>query len=340
MPVRPRLSVLVVTFESAAVLPALLAALQRELVAGDELVVVDNGSRDRSAELARAAGAHVVVNDANTGFAAACNVGAAQATGDVLLLLNPDAVPEPGFRAAIVAPGLEGWDLWMGLVLDGDVVNTSGGIVHFTGLAWAGEAGRPAPPPGAGGQRAVGFASGACLALPRKAWVALGGFSPDFFMYHEDVDLSLRMRLRGGRVGVEPAARVHHDYAFAKGPAKWRALERNRWATIVRCYPVPLLAAVAPALVVLELALWPAALAGGWAGEKARASADVLGALPRLVAERREIQATRTVSIARFADGLTADLSSPYLGALGRSRALRLALSAYWWAVRALVRSR
>jgi GT2 family glycosyltransferase len=170
--------------------------------------------------------------------------------------------------------------------------------------------------------------------------VALGGFSPDFFMYHEDVDLSLRMRLRGGRVGVDPAARVHHDYAFAKGPAKWRALERNRWATIVRCYPGPLLAAVAPALLVLELALWPAALAGGWGGEKARASVDVLGALPRLLRERRAIQATRTVSAARFADGLTADLSSPYLGALGRSRVLRLALRAYWWGVRALLRGR
>jgi len=339
-PAPPRLSVAVVTFESAAVLPALLDALRRELRAGDELVVVDNASRDDSAALARAAGARVIANPVNLGFATACNQAAAAATGDVLVLLNPDAVPEPGFRDAIVRPGLEGWDLWMGLVLDGDVVNTSGGVVHFTGLAWAGEAGRPAPPPGSGGQRAVGFASGACLALPRRAWTALGGFSPAFFMYHEDVDLSLRMRLRGGRVGVEPAARVHHDYAFAKGPAKWRALERNRWATILRCYPTALLLALAPALLVLEVALWPAALAGGWGREKALASADVARALPRLLRERREIQATRRVSAARFADGLTAELSSPYLGALGRSRPLSLALRAYWWAVRALLRRR
>ena len=41
-------------------------------------------------------------------------------------------------------------------------------------------------------------------------------------MYHEDVDLSLRLRLAGGRVGVEPAAVVDHDYEFAKGPEKWR----------------------------------------------------------------------------------------------------------------------
>ena len=70
-----------------------------------------------------------------------------------------------------------------------------------------------------------------------REWERAGGFAEEFFMYHEDVDLSLRLRLAGGRLGVEPAAVVDHDYEFAKGPAKWRLLERNRWATIVRCYP-------------------------------------------------------------------------------------------------------
>ncbi len=333
MPVRPRLSVLVVTHESATALAALAGALARELRDGDELVVVDNASRDGSADIAARAGARVLRNARNAGFAAACDQAAAAATGDLLLLLNPDSVPEPGFRDAIERPWGGGWAAWMGLVLDGDVVNTSGGVVHFTGIAWAGEAGTPAP--AAPAPREVGFLSGACLAIPRTTWEEVGGLSPAFFMYHEDVDLSLRLRLRGGRLGVEPAARVDHDYAFAKGAAKWRLLERNRWATILRTYPGPLLAIAAPALLALELALWPAALAGGWGRARALAAADVIAALPRLARERRAIQATRRVPAADFAAGLTAELSSPYLGALGRSRLLGAGLRGYWALARA-----
>jgi len=322
-------SIVVVTYESAPALAALLPALGREMADGDELIVVDNASTDGSARAARAAGAHVIENAANAGFAAACNQGAAAATGDLLVFLNPDSVPEPGFRAAIAEPLGGGFDAWMGLVLDGDRINTSGGIVHFTAIAWAGQAGEPAAA-APREPREVGFLSGACLAIPTAAWRSLGGFEPAFFMYHEDVDLSLRLRLRGGRLGVAPAARVDHDYAFAKGATKWRLLERNRWATLLRTYPTALLAALAPALLALELALWPAALAGGWARAKALATLDVIRALPRLLAQRRAIQATRRVSARAFAAGLTADLSSPYLGAAGRSRALRAALGAYW----------
>ena len=77
-----------------------------------------------------------------------------------------------------------------------------------------------------------------------------------FFLYQEDVDLSLRLRLAGGTIGIEPAARVDHDYEFAKGPAKWRYLERNRWAMILRTYPLALLLLLTPALLATEIALF------------------------------------------------------------------------------------
>lgn len=272
-----RLAVVIVAFHSAGALGRTLPALTAELEADDELVVVDNAPGDGVEAVVRehVPRARVIANDRNVGFAAGANQGVDATTAELVVVLNPDAVPMAGFREGIVRPveRAYGWDAWMALVTceEGRVVNTNGGVVHFTGLAWAGEAGRPVPgtlhlP------RDVGFASGACLAMPREAWDRHGGFAEEFFTYHEDVDLSLRVRLAGGRVGAEPAARVDHSYEFAKGAAKWRRLEANRWATVLRTYPTPLLVAIAPALVATELAILAAALAGGWAPAKDRKS--------------------------------------------------------------------
>jgi GT2 family glycosyltransferase len=227
----------------------------------------------------------------------------------------------------------------MGLVTAGGgrTVNTSGGAIHFTGIAWADESGEPAE--NVSKPREVPFASGACMAVPRAVWHAQGGFSPHFFMYHEDVDFSLRLRLGGGRIGLEPAARVDHDYEFHKRPAKWRMLERNRWATIIRTYPGALLALLTPALLATELALLAISAAGGWAPQKARAYADTVRALPRLLRERREIQSMRHTSAAQFAEVFTPRLSSTYLGRAASSRTLNAMLWLYWAVVRALLRA-
>jgi GT2 family glycosyltransferase len=336
---RTRLSVVVVTFDSGEALERSLPPLLAQLREGDELVVVDNASADDTIARVRrlAPRARLLAQERNRGFAAGCNTGAAAATGDLLVFLNPDAVVADGFADAIRQPVDRGWDAWMGVVTAGDVLNTTGGVVHFTGIAWSGQVGEPAAAaPVAQGE--VAFASGACLAVPRERWRELGGFASEFFMYCEDVDLSLRAWLWGGRVGVEPAARVDHDYAFAKGGYKWRLLERNRAAVVIRNYPGSLLAVLAPALLATELALLVVATASGWGRPKLRADADTLLSLPRLWRERREIQARRTIGTREFARLLTPELSSPDLGPVARNPLLRAALRVYWRVALSVIR--
>ena len=235
---RPTLSLLIVAYDSRDDLTKTLPALLPELGDGDELIVVDNKPGDGSLEVLRemAPEAKVVRPGRNTGFAGGCNAGAEGAGGDLLVILNPDAVPQPGFGEAIRRPWLEGWDwgAWQALVADGDGsrINSAGNPIHFTGIVWAGGHGRPladAPPAGE-----VPAASGACLAIPIARWREVGGFPAEFFMYHEDVDISVRLRSAGHAVGIEPAAVVAHDYEFAAGEDKWRWLERNRLANYLR----------------------------------------------------------------------------------------------------------
>jgi GT2 family glycosyltransferase len=336
-------SVVTVTYNCRDEIERTLAALCPQLRPDDELIVVDNGSTDGTvaAVLAAAPTAVVIESGANIGFAAACNAGAAAAGGELLVLLNPDAAPAPGWREGIGLPCADGrgWGAWMALVTaqDGAVINTRGGVVHFTGIAWAGGAGEPRAEVQPG---PVGFASGACFAIPLARWRELGGFPPDFFLYQEDVDLSLRLRLAGEVVGIEPAAVVDHEYEFEKGPQKWLRLERNRWAVIIRDFPGLLLVLIAPALLATELALVPVSIAGGWLRQKLAAWAGTIGDLPRLLRERRSIQAQRTISAGEFARGLVAELDSPFLGAVGRSTPIRAGLRAYWALVLTLLRAR
>lgn len=335
----PSLAVVIVSYNSAEALAVTLPALKSEMGEGDEVLVVDNSSQDESVlltgELMPAA--RVVASGGNLGFAAGCNLGAAEATAGLVCFLNPDAVPQPGWREAIVAPALrpegERPDAWQALVTSdgGKTINSAGGVLHYTGIAWA----------GTGPVEQLGFLSGACLVMDRERFLAIGGFAEDYFLYHEDVDLSMRILLEGGRIEVAGDAVVDHDYDFDKGQAKWRYLERNRWATIVRTYPGLLILLVSPVLLVAELAIWLAAIRGGWAKQKLLASLDFWRRLPRWLRQRRVIAGRRSpdMSTRLFTDGMVAKLDSPYLGGPAASRPVSFLLSAYWRLVRALLPS-
>jgi GT2 family glycosyltransferase len=329
-------TVVIVAYNSLPELRRSVPALLNELQPQDELIVVDNASSDGLAdEIAKLApDARVLLLGQNVGFAGGVNAGAAEARGDLLVLLNPDAVVETGWAEEIRRPWGGCFAAWMGLVLlaGGERINSSGGVLHFAGFGWAGQVDRPssAAPSSA---REVGFLSGACLAIPRELWRQLGGFAEHFFMYCEDVDLSLRVRLLGGKLAVVPGARVDHDYGFLKGEDKWRLLERNRWATVLRTYPGPLFVLVLPALLVTELAVWVVAARGGWVGAKARATVGVLRELPAILRERRAIQASRRIGSSTFAASLTDTLSSPFFGRIGGLPGLQLAMRIYWRSV-------
>jgi N-acetylglucosaminyl-diphospho-decaprenol L-rhamnosyltransferase len=327
------LAVILVAHQSAAHLPVTLAALQPQLREGDELLIVDNASSDSPG------GGPVLRLEENVGFAGGCNAGAAATSAPLLFFLNPDAVPASGCLNALraAADAHADWGAWQALVtLPGrEEVNTRGGEIHWLGVGWSGGFGGRAAD--ARGDGVVGFASGAALVVRREAWNAAGGFDGSYFMYGEDLDLSLRLRLAGWEVGVAGGAMVEHDYEFAKGESKWFLLERNRWTTVLGVYPAALLFALLPALLAAEAAFFLAAARGGWLGAKARASLAVLRGLPGALRRRAAVQASATVSPSEFAGGLTAGLDSPFLGAVAQIRPLAAAQAAYWRLVTRLI---
>lgn len=320
-----------------------LPALAAELSPGDEVIIVDNDSSDdlESVVAEHLPAATVLAMGGNAGYASGINHGAAVATGDLLVVLNPDATPEPGFGKAIRRPMAEGsaWAAWMAVVVCHEhgrrVVNTLGNPVHFTGFSWAGGHGSAVPE--AGDRTLPAAASGACLAIRREVWERVGGFAADFFLYQEDTDLSLRIRSQGEQIGLAGDAVVDHEYEFGRSGQKWFWLERNRWAMIIRNYPAALVAVLAPALLATEIALIPVAARGGWLRQKGAAWAQVILWMPRLLGERRRIQSVRALSARNFAEMLTPDLDSQYFPEQVRSGAVKTVLRLYWHLAKSLL---
>jgi GT2 family glycosyltransferase len=340
----PPMATVVVAHDSEASLPGTLEAVRAQMRDDDELVVVDNASSDGSAAAARAAApdARVLCLPRNDGFGAGCHAGAEITQAPLLFFLNPDARLADGCLDALRATADEqpDWGAWQALVLleGGRAINTSGGVTHWLGIAWAGGCDRPAAE-APHTPVEVSFASGAALVVRRAAWKAVDGFDARFFMYYEDVDLALRLRLAGWRVGIVPDARVEHDYGFAKGDYKWFHLERNRWWSLITTYPTPLLVLTAPALLLFDLALLAVAARDGWLRPKLRAQAAVIAALPRLWHRRRELQAGTRIGPAGFAAALSASLDSPYLGPAAAVPGVAGVQALYWRMVRALLRT-
>lgn len=328
---------IVVTHQSAEHLRPLLAALQPQLQKDDELVIVDNASTDDTAEVARslAAEIRVIETGENLGFACGCHAGADATQAPLLLFLNPDSEPEPQCLQLLRDAGAahSDWGAWQAAVmLEGERINTSGGVVHYLGIGWAGDCERPASELPAN-DREIAFPSGAAMIVRRAAWNELHGLDREYFMYGEDLDLGLRLWLAGQRVGLVPGARVLHSYEFDKGASKWFWLERNRWRTVLSVYPGPVLALTLPALLAAEIGLLAIAAREGWLMAKLRAQAATLAGLTGTLARRRIVQRTRRIGANDFAGHLTSSLDSPYLAGAA-TPLLRVPQALYWRMVR------
>jgi N-acetylglucosaminyl-diphospho-decaprenol L-rhamnosyltransferase len=196
-----------------------------------EVIVVDNASTDGcvDAVASRWAGdarVRILRNAQNLGFGTGCNRGAALATGDELVFLNPDCAVAPDtfsrLRAASdLVPGLLGVD-----IVDADGVSEPASrrrdpllrraLMAITGLArferrWPALAGVVLPP---ASNRPpledVDAVSGALMYLPRAVFDRVGGFDEGYFLHAEDLDLCRRVRDAGMRVACVNAIRVMH----------------------------------------------------------------------------------------------------------------------------------
>ena len=225
------ISVITVSWNTRDLLRSCLESLLNELAGVDaEVFLVDNASADQSAAMVQSEFPQVrlIANETNRGFAAANNQALAQASGEFVLLLNPDTVVHPGAiktllefmethaKAGIVAPQL--------LESNGTIQRSCRQFPTFAGMLFELLGLSKLFPNQAifrqykmldwnhDDERQVDQPEGACLLIRRQVIEEVGVLDEGFFMLFEEVDWCYRIKEKGWQIWFTPSARITHHY--------------------------------------------------------------------------------------------------------------------------------
>jgi GT2 family glycosyltransferase len=302
----PRVSVVVPNWNGRRWLPGCIGALDEQVLAPSEVIVVDNGSTDGSLDFL--ASTHpevrVIALPQNTGFAHAANCGVRAARHEFVALVNTDVVLTSEWLARTTAslcndPRAASVACKMLSLTDPTRVYDAGDVLRRDGACeQRGRFGRDD-----GRWDSPGEVFGACAGAAlyrREALLELGGFDECYFAYLEDVDLALRLRLAGWSCHYEPVVALHAGEGSSHQLELGRQflVARNTILLIVKAFPVCWL----PMVVYRQL---------GWAWHAARERRmrahlrGLLAALPllghawrqrRRLAKRARVPVQRVIS--------------------------------------------
>lgn len=242
----PPVTALVIGYNSKDIVGPCLQTLLDQDYPNLEVVVVDNASKDGTADFIRTNFPQIklIASDVNLGFAGGNNLVFRTTKSKYVVLLNQDAYAQRNWvtelvRAAEMDEGIGSVGSKMLFFRCPTLLNSTAIEINEAGWGWDRQVGErdenPSPMP----EEVFGGCGGAVL-YRTSALKKVGGFDNAFFMYYEDTDLAWRLRLAGYDNLYAPLAVVRHDFHGDTGATPGRLYrrrfmsERNRWATLVK----------------------------------------------------------------------------------------------------------
>jgi GT2 family glycosyltransferase len=301
-------SVIIVNWNRCRLLQRCLASLSAQSATPSEVIVVDNCSSDGSTDLVRTQfpHTHLIELRGNVGFAQASNIGIRQAQGEYIALLNNDAEAAPTWLGGLIAtldanPDCGFCASKMLLYNRPHLADACGDFYTIEGI------------PGKVGHleaaeryskpcEVFGACAGAAI-YRRELIEEVGGFDEDFFIVHEDSDLSFAARLLGYKCVYVPTAIVYHHLGATIGPQSILAVyhaARNREFVFYKNMPWSLLVRYSQLHFMSELLSFARHIPLGRGTVFLKAKIDALTMMPSVLRKRRRIQAARRASVAEI----------------------------------------
>jgi GT2 family glycosyltransferase len=276
-------SVIIINYNGTNYLNNAVASMKRQTFRNFELIILDNQSSDGSAQSVDLAGlpdSRVILENENHGFARGNNIAVSHASGEWLVLMNPDTVAEPDWLERLMAaqaryPHVATFASCQHVLDAPNTLDGVGDAYLVFGFPWRGGFGHPLrDKPGEG---EVFSPCGAGAMMRRSTFLAHGGFDERFFMYCEDVDLGFRLRLAGEQCIFVPDAVIHHAGSGISGRYSERTVyygTRNRVWSYVKNMPLSLLIFTLPGHLAISAYLLVGASLRGRGGPTWRGMRD------------------------------------------------------------------
>ena len=170
-------------------------------------------------------------------------------------------------------------------------INSYGVLVNYTGIAYPNLIDQPDPLD----LPLTETACGGIFMFSREVYEKVGGFDEDLFLYHEDHDLSWRIRMMGWKLVVTSNSVCSHHYNFNKGVLKFYRSEKNRIHILLKNFECKTLWLIFPAVLLVEISQIVHSIFNGWFRLKIKSYYEIAAQYIQIIKKRRKIQSVRKV---------------------------------------------
>jgi len=331
------------------------SALRRQSYPSEltRIYIVDNAASPESEEFLKSHFPEaIILPRADGNYAAANNLGFKRALADgceYLVNVNMDTVAEAGWLAELAAAlennpeaGIAQSKILLHPKNEAEKaapkINSLGNHIHFLGFGYTD--GYRQPDRAIDGYPEIkGYASGCSFIIRREAFQKVGGYNEEFYMYHDDLELGLKVKLAGDKIILAPRSVIYHKYEFQRSRQMIYYMERNRYLTMLTFYPAYFWLIMFLPCLVMDTGLFFFSMINGWFKEELKIYAYFFWPFTykRIFFERRRVKRLKIVPFSRIARDFVGriefqEVANPILKYL-----VNPLFAGYWWVVKHLL---
>ena len=337
----PLVSIIILNYNAGKLLLDCVESILKSDFKNYEIIVVDNNSKDESHLICKEKFEEIklIENSQNFGFCEGNNIGAKNAKGEFIIIINPDTTVTPNWINEFLKANKENGDgIYQPKIIsleDKKTILSTGNMIHLFGFGFARDKGN-LKTKNVENVEKITYSSGTCIFTTKKLFEKIGMFDSFLFLYHDDLDLSWRASMQKIDSFYVPTITVFHkeSYNFQWSSKKFYWLERNRKYCILTHYSKETQKKIASELFLSDVLIWISYFFKGFLLVKIKAELEIRKNKKKIEEKYLELEKIKLVSdeemIKKFSDEIwiPKDVSNNFFNKLFNLTLKKLSINA------------